>query len=143
MISFPAVERLAEKNRPLSIHLVPYYSWDNRGDKSMVVWISRRASSDPEGSLKWFVAADAKAPKSADGPDTAVVLENRMDRRVRIYWVDRRGRPRLYGELDAGATRRQGTYAENTWLITDEQDKPLGHFVAEPLVSRAVIPRQK
>ena len=32
MISFPASER---------IHLVPYYSWENRGNKSMVVWIPR------------------------------------------------------------------------------------------------------
>ncbi len=41
MISFPAVERVSDKERPLKIHLVPYYSWNNRGAKSMTVWIPR------------------------------------------------------------------------------------------------------
>lgn len=41
MIRFPAVERVGDEERPLNIHLVPYYSWDNRGDKSMMVWIPR------------------------------------------------------------------------------------------------------
>jgi hypothetical protein len=42
-ISFPARERLDGNERALNMHLVPYYSWDNRGDKSMAVWI-------PQGS---------------------------------------------------------------------------------------------
>lgn len=41
MISFPAVERLEGKELPATIQLVPYYSWDNRGDDSMAVWIPR------------------------------------------------------------------------------------------------------
>ena len=44
-ISFPAVERQGDQERPLDIHLVPYYSWNNRGAKSMTVWIPRSSGS--------------------------------------------------------------------------------------------------
>ena len=71
MIGFPAVEHLVGEERPsasqlvhsndfyywppdilgeerpLTIHLVPYYSWDNRGGKSMIVWIPRSLRSSP------------------------------------------------------------------------------------------------
>jgi DUF1680 family protein len=40
-ISFPAVEIQGEEKKPLDIHLVPYYGWNNRGNKSMSVWIPR------------------------------------------------------------------------------------------------------
>lgn len=47
MSSFPAAEDVAGEERPLTIHLVPYYSWENRGDKSMIVWIPRSLRSSP------------------------------------------------------------------------------------------------
>ncbi|MCH7725606.1 MAG: hypothetical protein IH991_03870 [Planctomycetes bacterium] len=98
----------------------------------------------PPVPLKWIAAAgDAKPPKSASGSNTLVIFENKSDRRVKIYWVDYGGNLKLYDELDPGKTRNQNTYANNTWLITDENDKPLGHFIAEPEESRAVIPKQK
>jgi len=65
-----------------------------------------------------------------------------MDRRVKLYWVDFSGELKLYGELGAGETRQQNTYAGHTWLVTDENDAPVGHFVAQQNESRAVIPRQ-
>jgi len=140
MISLPAVERVDKEERPSTIHLVPYYGWCNRGSKSMNVWIPRGTKREIEGSLKWVPAADAKAPRSAGGQETAVVFENKTNRRVKIYWVGWRGGLRLYGELDPGETRRQHTSAGHAWQITDEDDKPLGHFIAGPQVSRAVIP---
>jgi hypothetical protein len=44
-ISFPAIELQGDKARALDIHLVPYYSWNNRGAKSMTVWIPRSSGS--------------------------------------------------------------------------------------------------
>ncbi|MHC4248464.1 MAG: beta-L-arabinofuranosidase domain-containing protein [Planctomycetota bacterium] len=144
MVSFPGVERQGDEERPSTIHLVPYYSWCNRGSKSMNVWIPRGTKREMEGSLKWVpAAADANAPRSAGGQETAVVFENKTGRRVKIYWVGWRGGLRPYGELDPGETRRQNTYAGHTWQIADQDDKPLGHFIAGPQVSRAVIPDQE
>ena len=45
MISFPAVEVQGDQTKPLDIHLIPYYSWNNRGPKSMTVWIPRASGS--------------------------------------------------------------------------------------------------
>lgn len=97
----------------------------------------------PVGPLKWVAATrDAKPPKSRNGSNALVIFENQSDRRVKIYWVDYGGNLKLYGELNPGKTRNQNTYANNAWLITDDNDKPLGHFIAELAESRAVIPKQ-
>jgi hypothetical protein len=102
-----------------------------------------RPSSKDRKPLKWIQASASKpAPKSLSGPITMVLFENRSGRSVKIYWVSPDGTHRLYGELSPGGTRKQKTYGGNTWLITDKDDKPLGHFIAEPLASRAVIPKR-
>ena len=44
-ISFPGVEPQGDKEQAVDIHLVPYYSWNNRGAKSMTVWIPRSSGS--------------------------------------------------------------------------------------------------
>ena len=139
MISLPAVERNAGEERPATIHLVPYYSWSNRGAKSMAVWIPRGPVQTAE-PLKWFPAGKGQLPKSRSGENTEVIFENKSNRRVKLHWLGYRGKLKSYGELAPGATRHQNTYAGSTWLITDENDKPLGHFVAGPATARAVIP---
>ncbi|MEK6235798.1 MAG: c-type cytochrome, partial [Planctomycetales bacterium] len=94
--------------------------------------------------LKWIATGGAKPPKSkSGGANTSVIFENKTKRRVKLFWVGYRGQLQLYGEIDPGKTRQQNTYAKSTWLITDENDKPLGHFIAETLVARAVIPNGK
>jgi DUF1680 family protein len=140
LASIPGVERIDGKEEPVSINLVPYYSWANRGDKSMVVWIPQGPVklADP---LKWIPATDAKPRKSPYGEETEVIFENKSGRRVKVYWVSYRGELKLYFELGPGETRNQRTYVANAWRITDENDKPLGHFIAGPSAAPAVIPR--
>ena len=97
----------------------------------------------PAVPLKWIAATDTKAPKSKTGPNTSVTFKNKSGRRVKIYWVGYDAKLQLYGELNPDATRYQNTYAGATWLITDENDKPLGHFRIGNDESLAVIPNQK
>ena len=40
-ISVPAMEVVGEACRPSALHLVPYYAWNNRGARSMIVWLPR------------------------------------------------------------------------------------------------------
>jgi len=40
-VSMPAREVVAGQSRPATAKLVPYYSWNNRGEKSMIVWVPR------------------------------------------------------------------------------------------------------
>ncbi len=60
-----------------------------------------------------------------------------------MYWISYEGNRQLYAELAAGATRRQNTYDNNTWLIADEKDNALGHFICVSDEGRAVIPAIK
>jgi len=141
-ISFPGMKRIDDKQQATSIRLVPYYCWGNRGAKSMTVWIPQ-GPVGPIKLLKWipWTGTDAKIPRSRwAGVSTTVIFENKSKRRVKIVWVGYKGKHNSYGQLDPGETHGQGTHAGNTWLITDEKDQPLGHFIAELQISRAVIP---
>ena len=50
------------------------------------------------------------------------------------------GELKLYGTIAPGEFRRQNSYSRNAWLITDEQNQPLGYFAVEEDDSVAVIP---
>ncbi|MFP6657467.1 MAG: hypothetical protein VB853_04745, partial [Pirellulales bacterium] len=89
------------------------------------------------------VAGQEQPPSSKSGSDASVLFENKTNRRVKIVWVGYDGKLQVYGELKPGETRRQNSYSNNTWLITDENDKPLGHFIVRAAISRAIIPRVK
>ncbi len=91
--------------------------------------------------LKWVVAGQEQPPSSKAGSDASVLFENKTNRRVKIVWVGYDGKLQVYGELKPGETRRQNSYSNNTWLITDENDKPLGHFIVRAAISRAIIPQ--
>jgi len=96
----------------------------------------------PGKPIKWIATSTVgEAPKSENGDNTEVVFENKSDRKVKIYWVSYGNELELYGELEPGKTRRQNTYANNSWLICDENDKPLGYFIVGPEKALAVIPK--
>ena len=144
MIGFPGSQRDDGKDvRAMDIRLVPYHSWNNRGDKSMTVWIPQGPYKTGK-PLEWITSNDAKsAPRSQAGPETAVVFENKTGHRVKVYWVSYKGGLQAYGEIAPGGTRRQGTYALNTWVITDGNEKALGYFITGAREARAVIPAGK
>ena len=99
---------------------------------------------DIKADLKWIATNNREdAPKSLNGINTTVLFDNQSKQRIKVYWVSYGNDLMLYGELEPGKTRRQNTYANNSWLITDASDNPLGYFIAVPEVARAVIPEQK
>ncbi len=96
----------------------------------------------PKVDLKWIATSNRNdAPKSLNGINVKVVFENQSGKPVKLYWVSYGNDLQLYAELKPGAKREQNTYARNTWLITDANDKPLGYFIAVEEVARAVIPK--
>ncbi|NQT84369.1 glycoside hydrolase family 127 protein [bacterium] len=42
MVSFPAKEKIGAGLRETTVELVPYYAWNNRGEKSMIVWFPQK-----------------------------------------------------------------------------------------------------
>jgi hypothetical protein len=95
----------------------------------------------PPTPIKWIAAGGPQPPRSKNGSSTEVVFQNKSDRKVKIVWVGYDGNLRHYHDLNPGETKRQNTYADNTWVITDENDKPLGHFIVGSDVALAVIPK--
>lgn len=98
---------------------------------------------EPKIDLKWKPATRVKdAPKSENGVNTEVVFENKSGRTIKLYWITYDNQLQLYATLKADEVHRQNTYADNTWLIADEDDKPLGYFVVAEKLARAVIPKK-
>jgi hypothetical protein len=107
----------------------------------MTAWIPHKVEAGKKGEpLPWVSASKEKAPVSLAGNVTAITLRNKSGDAVKIYWVGYKGELVQYGELDPGGTREQNTYSNATWLITDKNDKPLGHFITGPFPASAVIP---
>ena len=100
----------------------------------------------PKLALKWVaVSRRSEAPaRSENGINCQILFENQSARTVKLYWISYgAGELKLYDTLAPGATRQQNSYARNVWLITAENDQPLGYFVVEQDDSHAVIPGQK
>jgi arylsulfatase A-like enzyme len=93
--------------------------------------------------LKWRSAKDSTAPASKpDGSSSDVVFINRSKTLVMLHWMAPSGKPKPYGGIAAGKRKRQQTRPGAVWLITDESDKPLGHFTVGDRTARAEIPRR-
>ena len=92
--------------------------------------------------LTWGPAKKSAAPASRpDGNPFDVVFINRSKSTVVLHWMDRSGKPKSYGGIEAGKRKRQQTRPGAVWLITDPDHKPLGHFVVGDRKARAEIPR--
>jgi len=93
--------------------------------------------------LKWVAATTVSPPRSGNGGNTSINFENKSGKKVKLYWVGFDGNRQLYAEIANGATRMQNSYGNHTWLITDEKDVPLGHFICASVQCKAVIPAPK
>jgi arylsulfatase A-like enzyme len=93
--------------------------------------------------LAWNAANGAPPASNPEGGPFDVVFVNRRDREVKLFWIDRRGDSKPYGQIAAGKSRKQTTRPGAVWRIADASDKALGHFVIGDRSSRAVIPKPK
>jgi len=103
----------------------------------------KKEEPKPEDDLQWLPeGGDEKPPtKSIAGEFTVVRFINKRDRVVKLYWIDYGGKPNLYGVIKKGDQRRQTTYEDAVWMVTDEKDNALGYFVTTRKFARAIIPK--
>ena len=91
-------------------------------------------------ALRWNAASDGDAPASRpDGDAFDVYFINQTQNPVKLFWIDRQGQKKPYGEIESKKRRRQRTRPGAVWLIADEADKPLGHFVVGDRTAKAII----
>ena len=112
-------------------------------DLSKIVIVKKTEPKKPEESLKWMPeGGSAKPPsKSKPGSFTIVTFQNKRNVNIKLYWIDYGGSKKLYGEIAKGEERKQNTYSDAVWLVTDDKGKPLGYFVAGTEEALAVIPK--
>lgn len=89
--------------------------------------------------LKWNPTTPAPASQPTAAP-FKVVFINRRKSPVNLFWMDRDGKPKPHGRLEAGWHRQQQTRTGAVWMLTDNYDQPLGYFVVGQKPMRAVIP---
>lgn len=90
--------------------------------------------------LKWISSETAAPASRPDGDRFDVVFSNRGKAPVKVFWMDRQGKPHPYGTLEGGWRKPQRTRPGAVWMITDKDEKPLGHFVVGDRTALAEIP---
>ncbi len=105
--------------------------------------IVKKTETKPQENLKWLPEGGAEKPpaKSKTGSFTIITFQNKSNKNLKLYWIDYGGIKKLYGEIAKGQERKQNTYSDAVWLITDDKEKPLGYFVAGTKEALAIIPK--
>ncbi len=70
---------------------------------------------------------------------TTILFDNRFDRPVRLFWVDRDGGMQPYGEVPPRGQREMSTYDGHQWVVDFVADDLAGIFVARRDPGRAVV----
>ena len=81
---------------------------------------------------------------SPPGPDqdrdrTTIHFVNRTDHPIRIKRTDSRGVELDHGSIAPGKDQRIATFAGHAWVVTDQDGKPLRHYVATRQASEAIV----
>lgn len=80
------------------------------------------------------VSCDQEAKlKSSTGAASKIVVNNKTDATIKLYWLDFNGKRVEYsrGGIKAGASHNQSTYVTHPWVITNANEECLGIYVPE------------
>ncbi|PQO27246.1 sulfatase-like hydrolase/transferase [Blastopirellula marina] len=93
------------------------------------------------GSLTWSPIEETAAPASRpDGSSFPVHFINRTESPVKLYWVDRTGKPKFFRNIAPGQTAQQQTRPGAIWQISSEAEQPLGYFQVGDRSAKAIVP---
>jgi hypothetical protein len=119
----------------------PRFAWP----KALLEWNAnslRRAmvSTDEYAAVPLAPLATSGATASLNGgAESSLHFFNQRRTEVRLRWVDAKGEQHPYGVVSPTGDKMQHTFAGHTWLIVDENDKPLGQCVAVEKPGKVVI----
>ena len=102
---------------------------------------------ETQPGINAFVAQLELAPeKNADAPNSkaggkpvTLMFQNHKQSPVRLVRVDETGARRDTDEIKSASRRLVPTFTGHTWLLLDENDKPIGHIVAPDQPARIRI----
>src|SRR5262249_40200257 len=82
---------------------------------------------------------DRPRPSKPEGEKSKIRFINRTTGKIKLVHVDQAGERSEEGTIDSDAQREQATAAGQVWIVTDENDRPLGFFEAVEKPGIAVI----
>ncbi|MFK5921992.1 MAG: sulfatase-like hydrolase/transferase [Verrucomicrobiota bacterium] len=95
----------------------------------------------PSSYLAFTTDASTQCPPSTNGGGkTSVVFRNNRSTPVTVFWIDAKGKRAQQFTISPGGQQRRITYAGHAWLVADDKDADLGHFVATDTPAWADIP---
>ncbi len=109
-----------------------------KGTRSVVADLSKIPGANVGENAR--LEDDGAPHPSTNGGDAATLtITNRTAGEVRLSWIDTGGGRKPYGEVKAGASSKQHTYAGHVWLVEDAAGKALGVFTAQDGGGEAVV----
>ncbi len=90
--------------------------------------------------LVWHPAPEDLPPSKPEGEPFSVVFTNQTEDPVRLFWIDRQGRRRAQGVLNSGWRKPLRSRPGAVWLVTDNQEHPLGYFIVGDRPAAATVP---
>jgi len=78
-------------------------------------------------------------PSARTGPETEITFDNRLDREVRLFWLNDEGVRQSYGTVPPRSRRVQHTYGGHVWLVANEQGDTIAVFEAADRPDTALI----
>lgn len=91
------------------------------------------------GSLEDLPVSLTPHPTESTGAETVIDFLNRLQRPVRLFWIDEDGQRRPYGIVQPGESRKQNTYAGHVWLVADFEGNVVAVCEAKAGTGRVVI----
>ena len=93
------------------------WSWTGEAhDGQPVHGVLNAITTPPAGPASCDLAASLRSQVAVVSSE--VVIDNRSDAYVVLYWLDYGGERQLWGEVAAGEVLRQPTYETHPWLVT-------------------------
>jgi hypothetical protein len=132
-------------------HWQKYSAWRQTGGVPLIIRVPKGAPglSDraplssatlPNPAFNWLPADGRLCPTSKVSTNAVTVaFTNYSGQNVKLYRIDAAGNRESFGTLAPIQTKRVQTYTGEVWLVTDGQDKDLGHFLAGMGSARAEI----
>jgi len=68
---------------------------------------------------------------SSSSRRASVTFENALKRPIRLFWINRSGRPEPFGTIEPGKQRTISTYVGHSWIADYKKDDVVGVFVAK------------
>ena len=102
-------------------------------------------SAESLTKLTWQPLVETTPPPSQpDGNPFLVYFLNQRETAVELFWVDRNGSPKSYGQIASGMRKQQQTRPGAVWMIQDsESAQHLGYFVVDDRTAQAIVPSEQ